>query len=183
MLSKISYRPGTRTDIVQERLSIRNIKRKRVFLAGLSSRRNGSLGYYTDVLDDIEPGIIPLVRALDTHLTTPIFSCQGHWISRQEPYVMFIVLPGKEWEFQRFILNLVRTAPEQFMGMRFGHRLQPQRFGTGPFIDWKMTLEVYFEKFRSPKSFEIRSQNEIFRYAKLIIDEMRKWQARKQRKG
>lgn len=156
----------------------RYINRRRTYLAELASKQNSVLRYYRDALDDIETGILPLVYALDTPLTTPIFSCQGHWIERSEPYVRFVVLPGKELEFQRFVSNLVRTVPLQFLGMRFEQRLQPMHIDLEPFIDWQMTIEIPFNRIRSPKSYAIRSQYDICRYAEFMIDEMGRWQAR-----
>lgn len=151
---------------------------RRNYLAELSRKHSGTgpgLRYYLDRLDHIEDGILPLVIVMDTPLTTPIFSCEGHK-NRNEPYVMFVVLPGKECEFQRFASNLMRTLPHEFVGMRFEQRLEAIEAGKEPFIDWRVIIDVPTERLRSPKSVASRNRSEILRYARFIRTELRKWQ-------
>jgi hypothetical protein len=126
---------------------------RRAFLAAMSRRRGGRVCHYTEVLDGIEGGIVPLVRAFDSALTTPIFSCEGHWECRSEPYVTFLVLPGCRQRFGRFLVLVLNETPPSLACFQFVHRHCPRRGGNGPFIDWKVSLHVPFGTLTSPEDY------------------------------
>lgn len=117
---------------------------RRAFLAAVGRKRGSRLHHYTEVLDTLEAGIVPLVRAFDNGLTTPIFSCEGHWEPRSEPYVTFLVLPGRKRQFGQFLTYILNETPLNRACFRFVHRHHPRRGNHGPFIDWSVSLSVPF---------------------------------------
>lgn len=141
----------------------------------LGIRRGAQLHYYRDVLDHIEPGVLPLVKALDTELTTPIYSCEGHRDKRKEPYIVFVVLPNRKRLFNRFISSQLETTPLEYSYMQFFYRQRPARHGNGPFIDWRITLDVAGGQWESAKAFAEFQQAEIPKYAAFFKTRFAQW--------
>lgn len=127
--------------------------KRKAFLGTLATKRNCRICHYTDALDTIEPGILPLVLALDTGITTPIYSCEGHWQERKEPYVQFVVLPGKESDYRRALSRYLEHAPSECRDVTIVHRHKPRRSGGGPFIDWKIVIDVPADMFARADAF------------------------------
>ena len=139
---------------------------RRAFLAAAGRERGGRLDLYTDVQGALDPGIVPLVRAFDNALTTPIFSCEGHWERRSEPCVTFLVLPGRRCQFDRFLAHVLDETPSGLACFQFVHRHHPKRAGNGPFIDWSVSLSVPFGCISAAEAYAESRRISVARYAR-----------------
>jgi hypothetical protein len=138
---------------------------RRGFLAAVGRERGGRLDHYTDVLGALDPGIVPLVRAFDNAVATPIFSCEGHWERRSEPYVTFLVLPGRRCQFDRFLTRILNETPSSLACFQFVHRHHPKRAGNGPFIDWSVSLSIPFGCITAAEAYAEFKRTTIARFA------------------
>jgi len=143
------------------------IKRK-AFIDRLAARRGGRIYHYTEALKAIEPGILPLVKVFETIMTTPIFSCAGHWDEKSEPNVMFVVLPGKKALFQKFLDGIMVSTPDNCHTMEFSHSYRCKRYGYGPFIDWHIEIKMPWYQICSARKYEAVRNELVQRYAKYL---------------
>lgn len=170
------------------------IERRREFIRAESRRRcalnPATLDHYSVRVRVIEEGILPLVRAFDSALTTPIFSCEGHWrdragssdddgSTRTTPYVTFLVLPGKAREFRSFLNDLLHHTPRNRLGFELWHRHHPKHAGNGPFVDWRVTLHVPSPGMVSEEEFEKFKRTSIAKYARFFRDRFRRFATRR----
>ncbi len=141
---------------------------KKNALRRLGELRGTPVYHFSEVKTQIEPGILPLVKAFDSDLTTPIFSCEGHADRKQDPYVVFIVLPGKQRQFTHFLQFVLRNTPYEHMDLRFVHRHKPMRFGMGPFVDWWFSIDIPDSIFKDKNAFDGYRIKKINAHAKHI---------------
>lgn len=118
----------------------------------------------------IDPSIKPLVLAMDSDLTLPIYSCGGHYEKKSEPAVYFLILPGCMHAFEELLHEILHHCPLECIEMQISHRHRPVRFGKGPFIDWKISIFVgEFFKLRAD-DFEDRKNRRIIQCARFLAE-------------
>ena len=149
-----------------------DIKHKRQFLRYLGNCRNVTMHHYTDKIDSIESRILPLVRAFDSKLTTPIYSCEGHWDKKTSPYVSFVVLPDMEYTFFCWLSEILESTPEDHVFYKIVHRHRPRRYkhGPGPFIEWYIMIDVPFPSIKNSQEFVSFLDMIIPKYSKFFAD-------------
>lgn len=154
-----------------------NLECRKAFLGELSYYRNAPICHYTEVIDLIEPRILPLVQAFDSHMTTPIYSCEGHWHKKKAPSVTFAVLPGQNHHFYGFVTALLENTPKELVFFSFFHRHRPKRFpgGPGPFVDWKLVMDVPFPGLKAENDFTSFQETVIPKYAEFFENKLNNW--------
>ena len=117
--------------------------------------------YYTRVRSEIDPVILPLVKVLNNSVTVSLFSSEGHFKDRSEPYVMFAILPGRKREWNRILrlfLHIVYMGRSVHYAAIY-HRFHPKMVGTEdkkphrPFIDWSLNIRIPDVAFKSGRSY------------------------------
>lgn len=164
------------------------IENRRRSLAEESRRRCPGcpvLDHYTVRLVRLDEGMLPLVRAFDGPLITPIFSreghllkdgkysCGGNWAAKTVPYVMFLVAPGKGYQFRQFLRDVLNNSPSNRTQFVFHQRNHPKSGCSGPFIDWCLSLQVPFTRLANAEAHAEFKRINISQYARYFRQRVR----------